>query len=206
MAGEIQTSFIPKAPIATAAYRPASRPSSVGFMTVIGLILVLSSVAIFGGAFVWQEVRKQELEATLGSIKTLKDGMPISDLQRIERLNASLNNANTLLNGHVSANSIFTVLQANTVPRVRYTSYSFKGSEVEVKGTAPNYSEIVAQANQLKKITTLKSFDFADFTVNPQTKLVNFSLALSFAPEAYKYTAQGFSSGTLPVATTTVTN
>ena len=196
MPGEIQTSFIPKAPLTSA--KPASQ-SSVGLMTVLGLILLLTSVAALGGAIAYKAVLAQEVENIKILIASKKDEMPAANLQDIERLNNSLTNANRLLDSHVSSNRIFKLLQDTTIPAVRYTSFNFSGTEVAVKGTARTYEDVAAQAKVFEGMTqSITSFAFSDFTVDQATKIVSFNLALTVAPEAFRYL--GESTPTTPVS------
>lgn len=190
MPGEIQTSFIPKAPI-TASAKPA-QSSSVGMMTVISLILALSSVIVFGGTFAYKEVLKKEVDGVKASIASKKADMPLANLKQIEQLNISLNNARNLLNAHVSTNRIFTLLRETTVPPVRYSSFNFDGTEVKIKGSARNYGDVAAQARVFDGMKDkITAFQFSDFTVDKTTNTVTFSLALTVAPEAFRYIAEG---------------
>ena len=203
MPGEIQTSFIPKTPITSSA-KPASQ-SSVGLMTIIGLILLLTSAAALGGAFAYKAVLAQEVENIKALIVSKKDEMPAANLQEIERLNNSLTNANRLLDSHVSSNRIFKLLQDNTIPAVRYTSFNFSGTEVVVKGTARTYEDVAAQAKVFDGMTqSITSFAFSDFTVDQTTKIVSFNLALTVAPEAFRYL--GESTPTTPVSPSSATS
>lgn len=196
MPGEIQTSFIPKTPI-TASAKPASQ-SSVGLMTVLGLVLLLTSVAVLGGALAYKAVLIQEVADIKVRIASKKDEMPAANLQEIERLNNSLVNANRLLDGHVSSNQIFKLLQDNTIPAVRYTSFSFKGNEVQVKGTARTYEDVAAQAQVFDGMTeSITAFTFSDFTVDQTTKTVSFSLVLTVASDVFRYA--GESTPTTPI-------
>ncbi len=201
MPGEIQTSFIPKAPI-TATARPA-QSSSVGFMTVISLILVLSSMAVFAGALAYQQFLHQEVNNIKDRIVSLKQEMPVANLQEIERLHAMITNADSLLGRHVSSNRIFTLLQDTTIPAVRYTNFSFNGTEVKIKGTARTYEDIAAQARVFVDLKeAIKEAVFSDFTVDKNTNLINFSLALTIAPSAFSYDGNFAESTALPLPET----
>lgn len=200
MPGEIQTSFIPKAPI-TASARPAQQ-SSVGFMTVIGLILALSSAAVFGGAFFYKTIIGQRVADVQGRIESLKSEMPIENLKKIEATSISLSNAKNLLEKHVSSNRVFSLLASSTVPSVRFTSFDFKGDEVSVKGATKSYEDVAAQA-QIFESEAMKSkilsYEFSDFTVDKITNTVTFSLALTVAPAAFRYDpTDSFGSTILP--------
>ncbi len=190
MPGEIQTSFIPKSPM-TGQAKP-SEPASVGLMTVIGLILALASTAVFGGALIDQAMIKADIAITDQSIAKLRAEMPLKNLQDIERLNASLNNAKSLLAVHVSASRVFDLLQSLTVPTVRYTNFNFSGATIKVKGLARTYEDIAAEAEVLKsRSEAITKFDFADFTIDQKTKEVLFNLTLTVAPEAFRYVVDG---------------
>ncbi len=205
MPGEIQTSFIPKAPI-TAAAKPAER-SSVGFMTVISLILVLASVAVFGGALAYKQILTKEISDIKSRIASLRAEMPLANLREIERLHNSLVNADILLTNHVSANRIFTLLQDSTIPAVRYSNFNFSDDQVKVKGTARSYEDVAAQA---KVLATMKdkitAFEFSDFTVDKTTNIVSFSLVLTVSPDAFRYVGDLAGSAVLPVLTTGTTS
>jgi len=197
MPEQIQTSFIPKAPI-TASAKPA-QTAPVGFMTVLALILALASVAAFAGAFAYKEVLTQKVAVAKSSVDRLKEDMSLENLRELEHLNTSLINAKKILASHVSSNRIFALLQQTTIPAVRYSSFNFKGAEVAVKGSARTYEDIAAQAAVFKTMTDkITTANFSDFTVDKITNVVNFNLSLTIAPEAFRYLGEA---APLPVET-----
>ena len=204
MVGEIQTSFIPKTPISTPASRPI-KEKSVGLVTVVTLILALTSVAVWTGAFLYKNILTIGIASAKKSLELVKQDMPLANLARIDDLNSRLNQAETLLDRHVSSSQVFNLLQAMTIPQVRFTSFTFSGSEVRVKGLARGYEDIAAQAKVFKtNQSRIANFTFSDFDLDQSGRVV-FNLALTIAPNELRYAAGASipASTNSPAATTT---
>ncbi len=194
MSADLQTSFIPKAPITTKA---PTRRSGIGVVTLTSIVLLLVVVIAYGGLFafnLWlvKEIGTPNDPCTLGdgtqcslhaSIKRVEDKVRRELITEIKETGERIALAEKLLTGRTQMTGVFTALEDLTLVSVQMTDFLYKmGEALKLKGVARGYEPIALQSDEFAKSEKITAHKISDLTLDNKTGRVTFSLSLNFAP------------------------
>ncbi len=188
------TSFIAKQALERPSASPASRP--VSLLVVIAILVLFVSGLVFGGALVYRSLLETEITASCtggggvercglrATVEREQKNIDQLTIRTLQRLDKKLSLATTLLGSHRSILSIFDLIQKNTIPSVRYSSFSYSPKAIALDGTAASFEDIAVQTgiwNEAKKQNQIESFIFSDLNQGAED-VVTFKLTLVINP------------------------
>lgn len=171
MEPKFQTSFIPKNPISTSSspsYRPVSSSSIIGtFATLFFTLALLVSGALFGYEFYIEgQIKQSQVQ-----LVEAKSAFESADNQKLILASNQIKSIKTLLDKHTVVSPIFKLLEDQTLPTVRFTSFAFSrdslgGVTVSIEGEAQSYASLAQQSSILLKLPYLSHIEFSDITLS----------------------------------------
>lgn len=196
----IPTSFIPKRPVMSESLTSAPRRTkTVGALSLITTIIVLGTLASFGGVYFYE----QQLLSQKAKLETLiteaRDGIGTDFVADMRRLDARIDGVKQLIKNHIIVTPIFKELEAKTLRSVQYKDFSYTYTPddktkpqqvtVELTGSAKSYATIALQSDAFSDSTLIKNPVFSNLTVDEKTKAINFRLVFTVDPAALSYQA-----------------
>lgn len=193
-----QPSFIPKQALARTV--PSAR-RSVGLLSVIALVILLLSLALLAGSYVFQKFLYQEINAECQlledgvtrvcglrlSLEVARESLGESVLKKIERLDLKLQVINRLLAGHLIVTEIFEkILSPLTIQSIQYKKFTYRDGVASLEGIARSYKDVAVQANKFADERLIKNFIFSDLDLDNKGNIV-FKLKLEFDPALTRY-------------------
>ena len=193
------TSFIGK----QALERPNARPAPLPIVPlfVLALIVLFISGIVLGGALAYRSLLTTEITAPCsggssgdGSVERCglratvdRERKNIDEFttRMLQRLDRKLTLASDLLKTHQSILPVFDLIQKNTLPSVRYSSFNYSPKNITLDGTAGSFEDIAVQTgvwNEAKKQNEIQSFIFSDLNQGSEGETVTFKLTLVINP------------------------
>jgi len=184
---QVSTSFIPKKPLVE-----NRRGSSSGFIFLIALLVFIGSVVAAGAAFLYGTYLESALAAKIRSLETAQGAFESAGaIETLIRLDRRLIEGKKLLSEHIAPSAIFYFLSAQTLERVRFTSFDYQlqkdgTAKIELKGITDDFPTIALQSDQFGASKVLRNIIFSDIAVEA-TGGVSFSLSATVEPELLLY-------------------
>ncbi len=154
METKFQTSFIPKQPVTQAPVRS----SGGNFLFLIAFILFMVSVAVAGGAFLYNQLVDSNITKGNAQLDLNENALDPTTIQELTRLNDRMIAAKGLLQQHIAFSNFFGSLERATLRNVEYSSfaYTYGGGDkisISMKGTAgrgpvSSYETVALQAKE----------------------------------------------------------
>ena len=180
------TSFIPKTRIAEPAYRRKS--FGIGFL--ISLFLLLASLGLLGGTFLYKKSLQKSVNEDIASLELVKKSLEPSLIDQLSRLNFSINTAKILIGQHNAASEIFKVISNSTLSNVRFLNFDFKTTGgnpvVDMKGEADNYTNVAIQAKLFGQSESVSQVSVSNFNLKEGGR-VEFNIKIVFKPSVLNY-------------------
>lgn len=200
MEPQFKSSFIPKKPIAPQA-KPgyvARNKSSVGFFTLLTIVLFVATVLFLGGIFAYKMSLQSQIEGQVAELKKARDQFEEKFIADATRLNSRIIAANNLVQNHVSPSVIFSILEENTLKTVQFNSFSFTyGVEglvtVSGSGVADSFRSVVLQSDAFGETQFMKNVLFSGLQPT-ESGDVNFSVTADIDADLFL-----FSNNLIPV-------
>lgn len=188
------SSFIPKSTLD----RPTdSKVSSVGFLFIVSLMLLIISGLVFGGAALYKSLLANEIDAPCTSLGdgTSRCGLKATvdreqknidqrTILALERLDKKLSAVGKLVEQHKDLLRVFRFLEKNTLPTITFTSFSYSPKNITMDGQALSFEDVAVQSQVLteaKRNNQIQDFIFSDLDQN-DTGQVKFKLTLVINP------------------------
>lgn len=198
MAGEVPSSFIPHETLAKTIAAPARRSS--GLLTPVAFVVLAASIVFFAGAYAYKlalynDINKDcpasESGATVGcglaaSVEKERQALSPERLTRYKRLDTKMKIAQSIIARHNTLIPLFEILASSTLKTVRYSSFEYTATGINLAGLAESYDDVAVQSQKLATINTIKSFIFSDLDLNDKG-LVNFKLVINLDPALTSY-------------------
>ncbi|MDP4020732.1 MAG: hypothetical protein Q8P58_01675 [Candidatus Adlerbacteria bacterium] len=184
---QVSTSFIPKKPLTE-----GRRGSSSGLIFLLALLIFVGSVVAAGATFLYGTYLNNALTAKARSLETAQGAFESAGaIENLIRLDSRINEAKSLIAGHVAPSAIFYFLSAQTLERVSFTNFAFGLKEdgsatVELKGITDGFPTIALQSDQLGASKVLRNIIFSDIVVE-EGGSVSFSLSATVDPALLLY-------------------
>lgn len=191
MEPKFQTSFIPKNPISTSSspsYRAVSSSSIIGtFATLFFVLAILAAGALFGYEFyIDGQIKQSQAE-----LVQAKSAFESADNQKLILASKQIKSIKTLLDKHTVVSPVFELLEDQTLPTVRFTSFAFSrdslgGVTVSIEGEAQNYASLAQQSSIFLKLPYLNHVEFSDITLS-DSGTVRMKVKAQINPEILLY-------------------
>lgn len=188
MEPKLQASFIPKKSVTGG---EISKPKNISLFLLISslafTIVLLLSIGIFGyNYFLKKSIAEMDTELT-GMQKNFQPAL-ITELARTDK---RIENAKKILNAHVSASSVFKILEVLTAKTVRFTSFQFGGQkegsfDVTLDGVGRSYNSVTFQSDIFRDVEAFKNPMFYDLALDESGNVL-FKVKLTVEPSLVLY-------------------
>ena len=150
--------------------------STIAFLAVAG---------VYGGFLLLNRNLQKAEEKLIESVRVKQESLK-RDLKSILLFESRLKNTNNLLAEHRMPSRILQFLEKNTLPTVRFTSFSLNGGESKISLVAEtiNFSILSEQIALLERSTDVERVEFGGLSlVTAGRNRVNFTLSIFFHPD-----------------------
>ncbi len=162
-----RSSFIPKQ-TETAVSKRAHKKSSFNILTFIATVLLVSSVFLAGGTFLYKDffIAKQLVAEKL-SLEEEKNKFNDSDIARVRELDRRIMAANLLIDSHIAPTKLLDTLELVTKKNVQFTDFSFEQKpsrdvSVSLTGLTDDFKTVALQAIEFANDPMMKNSIFAE--------------------------------------------
>jgi len=190
MAEEFQTSFIPKKTEEVGSRR---RKSSMGILTLGGIVIFLIAILASGAIFAYQKILERSIVTKKEELVRAQEAFEPSLIQELVRLDTRIAAAETLLDQHIAPSFVLQLLQDITLETVQFDGFTLTvpdnadgDIELSMEGRAVGFSAVALQSDEFAKSPYLKDPLFSGLAVT-QTGGVLFSVSAVISPELLRY-------------------
>lgn len=193
MDSKFQTSFIPKKNFEEGGRVKNKTP--INILSVISTVLITIAILGAGGVFGYKLILERQVEAKKSEIAEVQASLDLESVEEVSMVDNKLKAAATLLDGHTSVSSFFSVLERNTLANVRFTDFSFSylandTVAVSMKGIARNFGVVAKQEERFAASAEIReNFRnplFSGFTLD-EAGNVSFSLLTTVNKKLISY-------------------
>lgn len=175
------------------------------FSFVANLVFVIALIASVG-VFAYQKYLEHEIGTMSDELTAAKAALEPNLINQLASSDARIIAGNDILNHHVTLSSFFTLLGANTVPDVRFTSFSYlKNTDgtlsISLKGQAKTYADVALESQIFSENPNFINPVFSNLDLDAKGNVV-FTAKSGLAPNAVSYIAQFTNNASAPSNTT----
>ena len=188
----IQSSFIPKeAGKVSAAPRPISSGAGLPELLILfSVILLIASVALAGGVFLYEQFLGQQAVSKAGQLKRAEASFEPALIQQLTRLDDRMRTASLLLSGHLAPSVFFSSLDQSTLQTISFSSLTFDSSDprqmnIKMDGLARSINSVALQADLFGRNSVIYDPIFSG--IDNQTDGVHFNLTALVNGAALNY-------------------
>lgn len=191
---KMQSSFIPKTPIATD--RGVHSSSTVNLFFLISVLVLIVTLAVGGFLFFYNTNQQKQIDTITASlIASEKKDFSDTDVNAWSLLDKRTQAANEVLQRHYAVSSLFGLLQELTVKNIRFTRFDFslKDDGVEkstlslaLSGEGRSYNAVSYQSDIMKSSESLDNALFSDIRLDEKGNIL-FSMKASVDPALTSY-------------------
>ncbi len=200
-----QASFIPKSPLTTASAIRASH----SILWLIALFVFGVSIVAAVAVFLYGAYLQSSITSAINSLTRAQAAYDPAAIADLVRLDDRIRQAQTLLDQHVAPSAIFSFLETNTLPSVRFTQFNYTenpdgSASIKLSGEALDFASVALQSDQFSTSTSvgiLQNVIFSNLNIDPTTGLVSFNVAAEVGPGVILYKNVLASIGTAPPGT-----
>lgn len=193
MEPKFQTSFIPKAPIISGSSSFSGAPKvSINILGTFVVLFFILSVLMGAGVFGFTYYLKSQIESSNIALSKAKEAFTSSENEKILLVSNQLKSINTLLAQHKVVSPLFAVLEKETLPTVRLTSFMFTRDSisgnisVQIKVQAQSYASLAQQSKLFLASQAFTSIDFSGVTLT-DTGIVETTIKAVINPDITLY-------------------
>lgn len=172
MEPKFQTSFIPKAPIVSGSSSFAgTEKTSINILGTFVVLFFILSILAGGGVFGFTYYLKSQIESSNIALSKAKEAFDSPENEKILLVSNQLKSINTLLANHKVVSPLFEILEKETLPTVRLTSFIFTRDSmsgevlVSIKAQAQSYASLAQQSKIFLASQAFASVDFSGVTL-----------------------------------------
>jgi len=164
---KVQTSFIPKSPVASVSFSHSTSGRINIFLVVAVIIFIVSIVAALG-VFIYQRSLVSSISDMSTRLAKARDEFELGFLDEVYKLNSRIGVAKELLGTHVAPSAIFSLLEETTLSSIRFRSMSLSGMlsrdiTIALQGEANSYNSIALQSDVFGSNPAFKDPIVSDF-------------------------------------------
>jgi hypothetical protein len=183
------TSFIPKKTPKSGGVR--RRKASTQLFLALGIIIFLVSGGVAGGAYVYKDFLRKEMDQIWASLEHNKSTLNTKDIAEWKRLDIRMTTLNDILGRHLAFSHFFGVLGEHTLQTVRFSTFSYEYSqdgdaEITLSGQAPDYASLVSQSDIFGSLEDIHNPIFSDLKLDDEGNVL-FSVTFTVDSSLTKY-------------------
>ncbi len=191
MEAGVPNSFIPQD--ATSNSKPIRRYESGGLSELVSLIatiLLVASIALAAGAFIYNQYLQTQVAGKLKSIQNAQQQFDPTLVQQLTQLDNRMQTAQGLLSSHLAPSAFLAALNQSTLQTISFTTLDYEAPDnqhvsIKMTGVAQSVNSIAEQAQLFGQSGVLENPIFSD--VDPQIDGVHFNLTADVNPSALSY-------------------
>lgn len=194
MEPKFQTSFIPKSPITSSSFSSykTENPASFSIIGTVSTLLFVIALLTSGGLFGYEKYMDLEIQKVQVALSDARTAFQSEDNQKIILVSDQLKSIRTLLNNHTTVSPIFGLLEKQTLPTVRLTSFVFSRDSlgevmISMEGEAQSYLSLAQQTKIFSELEYMKKFEVTDISLS-ETGTVRAKLKASIDAGILLYT------------------
>lgn len=192
MEPKFQTSFIPKTPITTSSSSSFKAPGSISIIGTFSTIFFVLVILVSGGLFVYERSINSNITQSQNALVQAKSAFESADNKKIILVSNQLKSIKALLSGHTVVSPLFALLEAQTLPTVKFTTFSFTQDatgvvSITIEGDAQSYASLAQQSSIFSSLPYLKKVEFNDITLS-ELGTVHVKIKAVVDPEILLYT------------------
>jgi hypothetical protein len=172
MEPKFQTSFIPKTPIVSGSSSfTGGAKVSVNILGTFVVLFFITSILASVGVFGFTYYLKSQIESSNTALSEARAAFDSSENKNILLVSDQLKSIRVLLTNHKVVSPLFQILEKETLPTVKLTSFVFNrdaisgGVFVNIKMEAQNYASLAQQSKLFIESKAFKSIDFSGATL-----------------------------------------
>lgn len=152
-------------------------------LSAVSISLFVAVLAAVGGLFVLNGQMKSQKEELIRQNEVKEESLRPELLEQIIALEDRLKGIRALLARHPYASNVFQILEADTHPQVKFTSFSFSSGtlKADLAGEALNYRVLARQIAFLERDPQVEDVQFGGLSVTGPAS-VGFRLTITFKP------------------------
>ena len=195
MEPKFQTSFIPKTPIVSGGSSfTNTSPISLNLLATFVVSFFIISILVSGGVFGFTYYLKSQIESLNITLREAKSAFDSPQDKNILLISDQLKSIKALLTEHKVISPLFQVLEKETLPTVKWSSFMFtrdaKGAvSAVIKGEAQSYASLAQQSKILLDSQAFKGVSFDNLTLS-NTGTVEKTIKVIINPDIIKYTSK----------------
>lgn len=201
MENSFQTSFIPKKLMTPG----VSEKEPISFFSIIAIFLLVSSILISVGLFVYKIYLIKQKETLSASLTLTRDSFEKDTIDELELFDRRTESAKQILSKHIVLSPMFALLGEITIPQVQYTSFEQKTNEkgflVNIEGLASDYRSIALQADMFNSVKgrSFKNVLFSNL-MKDKNNNISFNLKFNVEPDLLSYEKNNLLKQTNPLS------
>lgn len=160
-----EPSFIPK----NLPQRFARAREPLGTFLFLGVLVLVISLLALGGLFFYERLLSGQITDLVKSLERLKADFDADSINELARVSESIQTAQEVLSSHRRASNIFMLLEASTLPEVRFSKFSFDAAsgQLTLAAEAKSYTALAHQTEIFKKSSGVSKTSLSSFSLTP---------------------------------------
>lgn len=159
-------------------------------LMLFAVILLLISVALAGGAFVYGKFTALNIEKKAKALEDAKAALNPELINELSRLSRKMSVADSLMNSHISVSDIFAALEESTLKSIKFDDFNYNYAPdkitISLRGKASGFSSIALQSDLFGKSKVLEKPVFSNLNLDDKGS-VNFLFSAEVNPNAILY-------------------
>ncbi len=150
-------------------------------------VFLATVLGYVGITFGYQPYLKEQIQQKTNEIEQLTEIIPKAEQDQFVNFYSQLVNLKSILDNHVIASPVFTLLERITHPRVFFANAGvrFREGEIELSGLAESYTAITEQLEVLNQAPEIDRF-LVSQTQLGEDNLVGFKISVRLKKDALK--------------------
>lgn len=159
------------------------------FIFILGVVAFIGSLFGAGGMYLYGRILTSRTEAKKAEVSKLEEELHPDLIDQIIALDKKLSSLATVLKEHVISSNTFKLLEENTLPQVRFTSYNLAVDprKMDLNGEATSYTVLAQQVRFLESLQrSIERVDFGGLSIN-DAGIVTFKMGITFKSPLVRY-------------------
>ncbi len=188
----LQTSFIPKKPLAEDRV-PVTQHTSI--FSFLATLIFFAALAAAAAMYFYRASLENSLISSNTQVEAARNSFEPTLITELKLLDRRITDASVLLNNHIVVSPIFAALETSTLKSIQFTKFTYATPSdasaqvtVRMSGKARDYSSIALESDQLAKNKRIHSAIFSNLALEEQSGAVTFDLVFTVDPELVRFT------------------
>ena len=154
---------------------------SFGVFMVLGFLILAVSIAALAGIILYKRFLVNKVEASKNELMKLEAGFDQAQIEKWAMTARSIDLAKEALKNHAYISNVFTFLEQNTLPDVRFSAFSFNSNSNSVRlgAEAKSYAALAQQKAIIESDPAVENLAISNFKLTPIGG-VDFDLEVTF--------------------------